>query len=132
MKILLDEERVNLVTLEHKLKENIEIAKKFQTEAEYTQKEKQLQAAVERYQYHIKERKHRQFTRDLADFKDNKVYSTLPGRPIRRELESELSSTETDVSDPERNLIPLGQKSKNKGKRGRYRGKITHGQGRVF
>lgn len=132
MKILLDEEKANLVTLENKLKEQIETVKKFQTEAEYPQKEKQLQSVIERHQYQIKKRKHRQFKRDLADFKDYKVYCTVSGHQPRKDPESEVSSTETDFSDTERYQPSRGQRSRAKGRRGGYRNNNPRGQGKFF
>lgn len=54
MNLLLDEEKSNLSILENQLKEQIDITKKFEHEAEYCNKEKQLQGTIERFQYNIK------------------------------------------------------------------------------
>lgn len=64
MHLLLEEEKSGLVTLESQLKGQIDITRKLEQESEYLIKEKQLQGTLERFQFHIKERKHKQFLRD--------------------------------------------------------------------
>lgn len=59
MNLLLEEEKSNLTLLESQLKEQIDITKKFKHEAEYSNKEKQLEGTLERSQYNVKERKHK-------------------------------------------------------------------------
>ncbi|KAM4038357.1 LOW QUALITY PROTEIN: uncharacterized protein ACNLHF_016667 [Anomaloglossus baeobatrachus] len=57
MKILLEEEKKNLSTLEGSLKEQIETTRKFSAETEYSSKEIVLQGAIEKFRYHLKEKK---------------------------------------------------------------------------
>ncbi|CAJ0941725.1 unnamed protein product [Ranitomeya imitator] len=82
MQILL-EEKATLATLSDKLKEHIEITKSFSKETDFATKETKLQTHIERFQYHLKERKHRQYLRDIQDFKDNKAYLVLTPRDSR-------------------------------------------------
>lgn len=103
MTLLLEEERTNLKTLD------IQIAKKFEKEVEYTEKEKTLEKGLERFQYHIKE--HKQFNRDLSDFKENKVYSFFLNIN-NKTLDTDISTTETDVLDIERDTTNRGKNLK--------------------
>lgn len=124
MTLLLEEERQNLSTLETKLKEHIEIVKKFEKEPEYTVKETTLQTNIEKFQYHIKDRKHKQFIRDVSDFKENKAYSFAPVRNTRPP-DTDISTTETDVSDSDLDTRGRGQRSRRP-----YRGRSRGGQSR--
>lgn len=133
MRLLLEDEKVNLATLEVRLKEHIDIAKKFEKEGDYSQKEKDLQNTLERYQYNIKDRKHKQFLRDLADFRDNKAYSLITNKS-RRDFEADAaSSTETDVSESDRETTGRGPKTyKQKGNRGNNKNSTPKGRGKRF
>lgn len=124
MTLLLEEERLNLTSLTDKLKTQIEVTKTFVGDPEFQNKEKQLQVTVEKYQYYLRERKHRQFNKDLAEFKENKAYSVLK-EVIPKENTSEISTTDTELSDSERESggNPNRNKSKNFNKRGRGRGR---------
>lgn len=62
---------------------------------------------------------------------DNRVYPTTLGRINRKDLESEASSTETEVSDAERNLSSRGR-PRYRGRRGGFRNNTSRGQERFF
>lgn len=101
------------------------MVRKFQTEPDYISKEN-LQNTVERYQCHLKDRKHKQFLRDLSDFKDNKVYSFTQPKSVRRDIPTDLSSTETENSDLKRDTTgPIRPFYKSRRGRGRGYTKTT-------
>lgn len=133
MRLLLDEERNTLETLKQKLAEQIEVVQTFSQEAEFANKEKFLQNTLEKYQYHLKERKHRQFVRDLSDFKENRIYSAIATRREPNQSNTEQSSTETDQSDSERDLASAPGRKPSRGtpRRGRQRGNYR-GRGSRF
>lgn len=84
MRLLLEEERATLDQLNTKLKDYIDTVKKFQTEPEYP----------------------KQFLWNLTDFKDDKVYSFTNSRTARQDFQTDISSTETENSDIERDRAP--------------------------
>lgn len=130
MHLLLEEEKTRLTSLDTQLQEQIEITKKFENESEYVAKEKLLEGTLERFQFHLKDRKHKQFIRDSLDFKENRAYSFAPRVP-HKEVETELSSTETDFSDTDRENTGRGYRTYNRrrGGRGRNRGNKSRGRG---
>lgn len=101
MKILLEEEKITLENTSTKLKETIQTALKLKEEVDFSKKEGELQANIEKYTTFLKERKHQQFVRDLADFRENRAYLFL-NPPPRRGGASDISSSDTDISDSER------------------------------
>ncbi|XP_073432248.1 putative uncharacterized protein C6orf183 [Dendrobates tinctorius] len=101
MQLLLEEEKKTLSLLNDRLRDQIEVTKKFSTETDFSLKESKLETNLERFQYHLKERKHRQYLRDAQDFKDNKAYLVIGNRNNNIDLETDLSSTDTDFSDTE-------------------------------
>lgn len=117
MQLLLEEEKNIFILLESQLKEQIEICKKFEHEADNPIKEKQLQSTLEKYQFHLKERKHKQYLRHSTDFKEQRAYSFLPSQG-QKEPETEISSTE--VSDSDRELS-------NRGSRQNFRNRVVRG-----
>lgn len=132
MHLLVEEEKTNLTQAEIKLKEQIEITKKFEHEAEYTIKEKKLQGTIERFEYHLKDRKHKQYQRDCLDFKEHRAYSFVPRQGLR-ETEVDISSTDTDYSDTDRDQSGRGgnyQQQTRGGKgSGKGRGKQSRNRG---
>lgn len=92
---------------------SIEAAQTFAHEADFPIKEKQLQNYLDKYQYHLKERKHRQFVRDLADFKENRIYSSIAHNGETGAVQTDLSSTETDYSDSD--SLPKGNRQSPRG-----------------
>ncbi|XP_044142548.1 uncharacterized protein LOC122932281 isoform X2 [Bufo gargarizans] len=97
MKLLLDEERLLFESTSKKLREKIDTALKLKEDPEFARREASLQSAVVRFQTLIKERKHRQFVRDLGDFRENRAYIATQSQVS----ESEPSSSDVDTSDTE-------------------------------
>ncbi|XP_044130662.1 coagulation factor XIII B chain-like, partial [Bufo gargarizans] len=103
MHLLHKEEKANLVKLESNLKDQIEQTQKFGGEAEFASKELQLKNTIDKFPFHLKERKHRQFNRDLQDFRDNRVYFTLDRNNLQiKRPETDISSSDTEASENER------------------------------
>ncbi|CAJ0951695.1 unnamed protein product, partial [Ranitomeya imitator] len=100
MRLLLEEEKVMLSSLSENLREQIEVTKKFSAEPEFVAKEIGLQNTIDKFQYHLKERKHRFFIRDLQEFRDNKAYLVSNPKPFRPQ-DTDISSSEAEVSDTE-------------------------------
>ncbi|XP_075187502.1 uncharacterized protein LOC142258791 [Anomaloglossus baeobatrachus] len=115
MTLLLEEEKKNLADLEKSLKEHIDMTNTFSKDPDFQGKEKTLQNTIEKYQYHLKDKKHKFYNRDMQDFRENKIYNFVPPRFVRPS-ETECSTTDTDVSDSEgRNTGVRGRKKKNFG-----------------
>ncbi|KAM4034769.1 LOW QUALITY PROTEIN: uncharacterized protein ACNLHF_021459 [Anomaloglossus baeobatrachus] len=136
MALLLDEEKKNLADIEVALKEQIDITNTFSRETEFSRKEKILQSTIEKYQYHLKDKKHKFYNRDLQDFRENKIYNFALPRYFKPS-ETECSTTDTDISDSEgRNMGAKGRKKKHFGNgRGRFNQPYQNGhflEQRVF
>lgn len=132
MQLLLEEEKSSFSLLESQLKEQIEICKKFEDESEFANKEKQLQNTLEKHQFHLKDRKHKQYVRDSTDFKEQRAYSFVNNQ-AQREPETEVSSTDdTEISDSDRDITNRGPKQHPRGRGGKGRSRPTKnkGQGR--
>lgn len=102
MELLLEEERVFFEKSSCRLRELIEAALKFKTDTDFAQRETALQTSVEKFQNLIKERKHRQFTKDLREFKENRAYELGNNQTVALS-ESDVSSSEVEASDSETN-----------------------------
>lgn len=115
LQILLDEEKKILETTSTNLKGLIDQVLKFKNDPEFARKEQNLQSNIEKFQNSLKDRKHKQYLRDLQDFKDKKAYQFLSG------WESEASSSDLEASDTERS-----SKTNYFGKRGQGRGRSAY------
>lgn len=118
MNLLLTEERVFFGHSSTKLKELIDLVLSFKGDPDFNKRESSLQTAVERFQGLIKERKHRQFNKDLKEFREKRAYQqdkkSLPPS------ESELSSSEQEFSDYDSAQV-RGRNQPRRGHRGRGR-----------
>lgn len=88
MNILLIEEKNTLELTSIKLKELIEQALKFKGDPEFVRRELILQNNIEKYQGSLKDRKHKQYIRDLIEFKEKRAYQFL------QEKDTDISSSE--------------------------------------
>lgn len=116
MTILLEEEKVTLEESSKKLKDTIDQALKHKNDPEFVRRELLLQNNIEKYQSSIKERKHKQYKRDLAEFKDKCAYQYLWTK------ETDVSSTDIESSDTEGNNYTYPRGSYQRGGRNRKRG----------
>lgn len=83
MNILLEEERINLKNTTMKLKGMIELALKLKSESDFNKKELELQNSIDKFTSILKERKHKQFVKDLTEFKENRAYLHLNRAGLR-------------------------------------------------
>ncbi|XP_056407823.1 uncharacterized protein LOC130303808 [Hyla sarda] len=122
MNLLLEEERNTLDSTTKKLQESIDIALKLKQDPEFAKKDTELKNNIEKFKHSLKDRKHKQFIRDLNDFRDNKAYNFLNQQPYQG-TETEISSSETDASDSERpNYQSWNRSPYSTRYRGAYRG----------
>lgn len=142
MNLLLEEERINLEASNAKLKETIETALSLKGEGEFSKKEIELQNNIDKFTSVLNERKHKQFVKDLLEFRENRAYQFI-NKTQQRGGDQDVTSSDTDLSDNERRRYPKrspyktrsGKKSgntQNQGKGGRggkYKKKKTPGQG---
>lgn len=105
MNLLLEEERINLGTSNIKLKETIDIALTLKGEGEFSKKETELQNNIDKFTSVLKERKHKQFVKDLSEFRENRAYLFV-NRIQQRGGEQDVSSSDTDGSENERRRYP--------------------------
>lgn len=99
MQILLEEEKRVYENSSKNLKEITDKALKFKGEPEFAKKETALQTSVEKFYCLLKERKHKQFLRDLNDFKEKRAFSFTKDKSERA---TDLSSSDFESSDSER------------------------------
>lgn len=99
MNILLEEEKIYLEKTNTKLKETIERAHTLRGEIDFNKKELELQNQIDRFTCLLKERKHQQFIKDLAY---TLLAYTLLNRTQQRGLDLEISSSDTELTDSER------------------------------
>lgn len=75
MQILLEEEQRPYEESSNKLKELTETALKFKTDPDSTRRETSLQTSIECFYTTLKDRKHKQFLRDLNEFREKRAYN---------------------------------------------------------
>lgn len=105
MTLLLAEEQENLEIKNKKLKETTELALTLKSDSEFIKLETDLQKNIDRFTTALKERKHKQFVKDLTEFRENRAYLFISNKPVQRGQDSDISSTDTDISDTERRNI---------------------------
>ncbi|XP_044160840.1 uncharacterized protein LOC122945737 [Bufo gargarizans] len=122
MALLLEEEKALHTKNTTLLQEQIAEVSKFSSNSEFTRKEVFLQQTVERFTAQLKERKHSQFLRDKADFKEGRIldFATKTARTLEVETEPSSSEGETELEGTsyQNSQYPIFQPS-NKGSRGR-------------
>lgn len=74
MSYLSEYEKQTFLKIKHKLEQETKEVQNFNTHPEFIQLEQRLQKNIETLKSEIKERKHRKYLRDRADFDQDKVY----------------------------------------------------------
>lgn len=100
MHILLEEEKTIFESTSTKLKGLIEQTVKYKGDPDFSRRELALQNSVEKYQITLTERKHKQYVRDLLEFKEKKAYQFLATK------ETDISSSDIESPDSGQNRRP--------------------------
>ncbi|XP_056414027.1 uncharacterized protein LOC130356466 [Hyla sarda] len=100
MNILLDEERIALDNSSKRLKESIDAILRFKTDPEFTRREAVLESLVDKFYTLLKNRKHKQFIRDLSEFREKRAFvfqeKTVGEYPLTEASTSDLESSDSE------------------------------------
>lgn len=101
MNILLEEEKKLYTVSSTSLKELTYKVLKFKSDTEFTKRETSLQISVDRYYQILKERKHKQYIRDLTEFKEKRAFNFSGRVEKKNSRPSDISSSDIESSDSE-------------------------------